>query len=263
ENNLVFAKKEESKKESFYMLYSYCDKVYEENVRVNIMKGTADSTSAILLSARYTSGRTITLSADVFWFSLGEWNVGGSFGLSSSESSPGYPSWVTSAVPQGSTGYISMVATYRIEEWIYQEPDGTIEDKEYLAYWARFYPSTMSNLKGEDEVSVNYNWLALAYGNGLSAGDPPMYNDGTGSSSSFTISAPVWSFLCSVAGAWPGFNTAALVADLIFSLNVKSSSTTAMDLLADFWGQAGHAYGIYRGVSKFGGITAVYYKVQG
>ncbi|MGB9896015.1 MAG: hypothetical protein ACPLN2_08985, partial [Thermoproteota archaeon] len=120
---------------------------------------------------------------------------------------------------------------------------------------------TMSNLKGEDEVSVNYNWLALAYGNGIEA--PPMYNDGTGSSSSFTISAPVWSFLCSVAGAWPGFNTAALVADLIFSLNVKSSSTTAMDLLADFWGQAGHAYGIYRGVSKFGGITAVYYKVQG
>ncbi|MGB9896026.1 MAG: hypothetical protein ACPLN2_09040, partial [Thermoproteota archaeon] len=264
ENNLVFAKKEESKKESFYMLYSYCDKVYEENVRVNIMKGTADSTSAIQLLARYTSGSSLFLSIDTYWTSVGSWDIGGSFGLSSSESSPGYPGFVTSGVGVGSAsnvGYISIVATHRIEHWVYLNPDGTKHDEEYKAYWARFYPSTMNNLKGEDEVSVNYNWITTVCGNGISApGNPIMFSDGTSTSSSLTVSVPVDKFIQDAARAlqFPPL----VLADLIFSVSVKYSSTTAMDLIAEFWGQAGYYYYIYRGVSKFGGITAVYYQVK-
>ncbi|MGC9203063.1 MAG: hypothetical protein ACP5HX_10405, partial [Thermoproteota archaeon] len=238
--------------------------VYEENVRVNIMKGTADSTSAIQLLARYTSGSSLFLSIDTYWTSVGSWDIGGSFGLSSSESSPGYPGFVTSGVGVGSAsnvGYISIVATHRIEHWVYLNPDGTKHDEEYKAYWARFYPSTMNNLKGEDEVSVNYNWITTVCGNGISApGNPIMFSDGTSTSSSLTVSVPVDKFIQDAARAlqFPPL----VLADLIFSVSVKYSSTTAMDLIAEFWGQAGYYYYIYRGVSKFGGITAVYYQVK-
>jgi len=258
ENNLiVFAKKEEGKKESFYMLYEYCDKVYEENIRVTIMKGTTDSTSQMLLNARYITGRTLYVSADVFWVSVNQWNEGGKIGLSSTESSPGYPNYVTSGIGYSSTGYISMVATYRAEHWVYQEPDGTIEDEEYIAYWKNFDPSTMNNLKGDDEASVNYCWLTSVYGKGVELSNV-MYNDATSSSTSFTTSIPASGFIFTVASMWYsplGF------ADLIFSADIKRSDTTAMDMVAQFAGANGYYYDIFRGTSKWGGITAVYYQV--
>jgi hypothetical protein len=151
-----------------------------------------------------------------------------------------------------------MVATYRIEHWVYLNPDGTKHDEEYKAYWASFDPSTMNNSKGDDEASVNYCWLTSVYGKGVEASNM-MYSDATSSSTSFTISIPASSFAFTLASMWYpplGF------ADLIFSADIKYSDTTAMDMVTDFWGANGYYYDIFRGTSKWGGITAVYYKVQ-
>ena len=253
----VLAKKEEGKKETFYMLYSYYDKVYEENIRVNIMKGETDSSSRIHLHAHYKSESALYITASVFWISLGKWDLGGKIGLSSTEDS----GWVTSWVGSSSVGYISMVATYRVEHWVYQEPDGTIEDEEYIAYWARFYPSTMSSDKGEDEADVDYKSIATVQGKGIDA--PPMYTDGTSSIDSFTtVSIPAFKFLVDAFTKVLKDPRVQLI-KLVFSGDVKYSGYTAMDMVTDFWGVNGHDYYIYRGKSKWGGIDAVYYKVQG
>jgi 3-phenylpropionate/cinnamic acid dioxygenase small subunit len=255
ENNLiVLAKKEEGKKESYYMQYSYLDKVYEENIRVNIMKGTTDSSSQIVLLAHYKSGALLTLSIDTYWTSIGSWNIGGYFGKSSNKDS----GWITSGIGYSSTGYISMVATHRIEHWVYLNPDGTKHDEEYKAYWASFDPSTMNNSKGEDSVSVNYNLITTALGKGVEASNI-MYTDGTSSRSSFTVSVPVGKFIQDAATVFQ-FPPLVLVT-LIFSVDVKYSDTTAMDLVAEFWGANGYYYDIFRGTSKWGSIPAAYYQV--
>ncbi|MGC9202340.1 MAG: hypothetical protein ACP5HX_06695, partial [Thermoproteota archaeon] len=253
ENNLVFAKKEESKDVKNYYLSGtpeYPLDWYESEKRVVFMKLQTNAHSVGRLTAGYSSYSTLTFSVSVLFESVGSWDVGGSLGLSSSDSY----SYSTS-ISYSSTGYVSMVIRERYEKWL-----TTTDDIEYMVYPIAFYPRTMSGDPGE-EAKVGYSIVRCNVpGGGTQAIDPLIYDEISSQYSSYSTSTDLgWflSLLVSIGKLNPLYDLITLVGDM----SIGSESSTTIVWHTQIWGDKGYYFNIYKASSQWKGFPTVYFYV--
>ncbi|MGB9806731.1 MAG: hypothetical protein ACPLRT_08255, partial [Thermoproteota archaeon] len=256
ENNLVFAKKEESKKESFYMQEFRLEDSYESEKRVVFMKlQTFTPHSQGRLAAGYSSYSTLTVSVNVFFQSVGSWDFGGTFGLSSSDSGT-----ASVGIYGSSVGYVSMVIRERFEKWnIYYPYYPNLVDTEYKIYTIRFYPKTMSGDPGE-EASVSYSLIKESPGYGTQAADPPVYEELSSQFSSYHTPVSLMWFIGALITLKKVGGPAALLT-LVGDLSVGPESRTTIIWHTLIWGEKGYNFGVYKASSQWKGLPTVYFYV--
>jgi hypothetical protein len=258
ENNLiVFAKKEEGKKESFYMQEFRLVDSYESEKRVAFMKlKTFIPYAQGRLTASYSSYSTLTFSVNIFFQSVGSWDLGGTFGLSSSDSGS-----TTVGIYGSSVGYISMVIRERFEKWnIYYPYYPNVVDTEYKVYTIRFYPRTMSGDPGE-EASVSYTCVKENVpGQGTQGADPPIYYELSSQFSSYHTPASLMWFVSALV-ALKKIDSPAALLTLAGDISVGPESRTTIVWNTLIWGEKGHKFDVYKASTQWKGLPTAYFYV--
>lgn len=215
---------------------------YEETGRVTLMKAETNAHSRATIQVGYEAGRALKVSVDVFFFEIGEWQIGGYTSISSST-----PYSLEVQVYGNQIKRISINATYRREhwKWYWNTPNGTVVEEEYRVYWANFKPETLSWQEGKD-ANINYGTVDIRNGIGW---EYSMYSEMSSSYYTYKSAVDAGWFINVLAALRKIKHPAAIITTLIVDLQVKYEGYEAMMYAFAAYGAEGHTFYIDKGES--------------
>ncbi|MEM2643984.1 MAG: hypothetical protein QW592_03835 [Candidatus Bathyarchaeia archaeon] len=229
---------------------------YEEAGKVTLMRAETNAHSRATIQVGYEAGRALKVSVDVFFFEIGEWQIGGYAGISSST-----PYSLEVMVNENQIKRISINATYRWEHWrwYWNTPNGTVVEEEYRVYWANFKPETLSWQEGED-VNVNYRTIDIRNGIGF---EYSMYSEMSDTHYTYKSAVDAGWFINVLTALGKIKHPAAIITTLIVDLQVKYESYEAMKYAFAAYGAEDHTFYIDKGESTlWNAYKASYFKIR-
>lgn len=226
---------------------------YQMTMRVTLMKVETSANSRAHIQVGYEAGRTVKVGVDIFLFSVGQWDIGGFLGLSSTKTNS-----AAGMVYENSVGRISMEATYRFEHWIYRSGSNIIRE-EYKVFWCNFKPETIEYESGED-AKVNYETIAIKHGTGFSSA---MYSEMSSIYVNYESGVDAGFFIDILSRTLKKIKPVAAVLSLIIDLKLTWESYAGLMYGFAAYGSTGRLFYIDKGASQWSSLYKVsYYKIR-